>query len=156
MKASQPELFTAAKQKLSNWKIGEKTINSIISNGKPIQKFPITADVSGIITAKKVDLGDYVNRGTPIYEIADLSSLWVLFDVYESDMPWIKVGDKISYTVPSIPGKTFEGKISFIDPLINPQTRVASARVEVKNSDGMFVITSYSIHYTKLYESRLY
>jgi len=137
MKASQPELFTAAKQKLSNWKIGEKTINSIISNGKPIQKFPITADVSGIITAKKVDLGDYVNRGTPIYEIADLSSLWVLFDVYESDMPWIKVGDKISYTVPSIPGKTFEGKISFIDPLINPQTRVASARVEVKNSDGM-------------------
>jgi len=137
MKAAQPELFTAAKQKLSNWKIGEKTINSIISNGKPIQKFPITADVSGIITARKVDLGDYVNRGMPIYEIADLSSLWVLFDVYESDMPWIKVGDKISYAVPSIPGKTFEGKISFIDPLINPQTRVASARVEVKNSDGM-------------------
>lgn len=133
IKNSQPELFDAAKQKLKNWKIGEKTINTIISTGKTIQQFPITADVSGIITAKKVELGDYVNRGMPIYEIADLSSLWVLFDVYESDMAWVKVGDKVSYTIQSIPGKTFEGTISFIDPIINAQTRVATARVEVKN-----------------------
>ncbi|SFS48631.1 efflux RND transporter periplasmic adaptor subunit [Lutibacter maritimus] len=133
IKNSQPELFDAAKQKLKNWKIGEKTINTIISTSKTIQQFPITADVSGIITAKKVELGDYVNRGMPIYEIADLSSLWVLFDVYESDMAWVKVGDKVSYTVQSIPGKTFEGTISFIDPIINAQTRVATARVEVKN-----------------------
>lgn len=136
MKEAQPELFEAAKQKLSNWKIGENTINRIISANKPIQQFPITADVSGIITAKKVDLGDYVGQGMPIYEIADLSSLWVLFDVYESDMPWVKVGDKISYTVQSLPGESFEGVISFIDPLINPQTRVASARVEVKNQEN--------------------
>lgn len=135
MKTTQPELFEAAKQKLNNWKIGENTINKIISNGKPIQQFPITADVLGIITAKKVELGDYVDRGMPIYEIADLSRLWVLFDVYESDMPWVNVGDEVSYTVKSLPGKTFKGVISFIDPLINAQTRVASARVEVKNSD---------------------
>ncbi|WP_338357005.1 efflux RND transporter periplasmic adaptor subunit [Yeosuana marina] len=135
MKTTQPELFEAAKQKLNNWKIGENTINKIISNGKPIQQFPITVDVLGIITAKKVELGDYVDRGMPIYEIADLSRLWVLFDVYESDMPWVNVGDEVSYTVKSLPGKTFKGVISFIDPLINAQTRVASARVEVKNSD---------------------
>lgn len=133
IRSSQPELFDAAKQKLSNWRISESSINKIISSGKLIQQFPITADVSGIVTAKKVDLGDYVNRGTPIYEIADLSSLWVLFDVYESDMPWVKVGDKVTYTIQSIPGETFEGTISFIDPLINPQTRVATARIEVKN-----------------------
>ncbi|MDO7171126.1 efflux RND transporter periplasmic adaptor subunit [Mariniflexile sp. AS56] len=136
IKESQPELFEAAKQKLSNWKIGATTINKIISNNKPIQQFPITADVSGIITAKKVDLGNYVGQGMPIYEIADLSSLWVLFDVYETDMSWVKVGNKINYTVQSLPGETFEGAVSFIDPLINPQTRVASARVEVKNSEN--------------------
>ena len=133
IKNSQPELFDAAKQKLKNWKIGESTINKIISSGKTIQQFPITADVSGIVTAKKVDLGDYVNRGMPIYEIADLSSLWVLFDIYESDMAWVKVGDKVSYTIQSVPGETFEGTISFVDPLINAQTRVATARVEIKN-----------------------
>jgi Cu(I)/Ag(I) efflux system membrane fusion protein len=137
IKEAQPELFEAAKQKLGNWKIGSATINKILSSNKPIQQFPITADVSGIITAKKVDLGDYVGQGMPIYEIADLSSLWVLFDVYESDMPWVKVGNKISYTIQSLPGETFEGVVTFIDPLINPQTRVASARVEVKNSENI-------------------
>lgn len=136
IKDAQPELFEAAKQKMSNWKIGEATVNKIISSGKPIQQFPITADVSGIITAKKVELGDYVSLGMPIYEIADLSTLWVLFDVYESDMSWVKVGNKINYTIQSLPGETFEGTISFIDPLINPQTRVASARVEVKNFEN--------------------
>jgi len=131
---SQPELFDAAKQKLRNWKIGDKSINNIISSGKPIQQFPISADVSGIVTAKKVELGDYVERGMPLYEIADLSSVWILFDVYESDIPWVKVGDKVSYTIQSLPGETFEGTISFLDPMINPQTRVASARIEVKNA----------------------
>jgi len=130
---SQPELFDAAKQKLSNWRISESSIDKIISSGKLMQQFPITADVSGVVTAKKVDLGDYVERGSTIYEIADLSSLWVLFDVYESDMPWVKVGDKVFYTIQSLPGQTFEGTISFVDPLINPQTRVANARIEIQN-----------------------
>ena len=134
IKESQPELFDAAKQKLRNWKIGDNTINKILSSGKPIQRFPISADVSGTVTAKKVELGDYVERGKPLYEITDLSAVWVLFDVYESDMHWVKVGNKVSYNIQSLPGETFEGKVSFIDPLINPQTRVASARVEVKNT----------------------
>ncbi len=138
IKETQPELFEAAKQKLANWKIGEGTINKILSSGKLIQRFPISADVSGIVIGKKVELGDYVDRGMPLYEIADLSRVWVLFDVYESDMPWVKVGNKVSYTVQSLPGETFEGAITFIDPLINPQTRVASARVEVKNKDNKF------------------
>ena len=133
---SQPELFDAAKQKLRNWKIGDKSINNIISSGKPIQQFPISADVSGIVTAKKVELGDYVERGMPLYEIADLSSVWILFDVYESDIPWVKVGNKVSYTIQSLPGETFEGTISFLDPMINPQTRVATARIEVKNAEN--------------------
>ena len=129
IKESQPELFNAAKEKLRNWKIGENTINKIITTGKPIQRFPISADVSGIVTAKKVELGDYVDRGMSLYEITDLSAVWVMFDIYESDMPWVKVGQKVTYTIQSLPGKTFEGKISFIDPFINPQTRVSLHRV---------------------------
>lgn len=136
IKENQPELFEAARQKLGNWKIGDGTINKILNSGKLIQSFPISADVSGIVMSKQVDLGDYVERGMPLYEIADLSSVWVLFDVYESDIPWIKVGNKVSYTVQSLPGETFEGTITFIDPLINAETRVASARVEVKNTDN--------------------
>lgn len=136
IKESQPELFAAAQEKLRNWKIGQAQINQILANKKPLQRFSIRADVNGVVTKKMVDLGDYVERGMPIYEISDLSKVWVLFDLYESELSWIKVGSDIEYTINSLPGETFKGKISFIDPLINPQTRVASARVEVNNKDG--------------------
>ncbi len=133
---SQPEIFEAAKEKLRRWKIGENQINSILDNGKPIERFPITADVSGIVSEKLVDLGDYVERGNPIYEISDLSKLWILFDLYESQLAWVQEGSKIEYSVKSLPGETFEGEISFIDPLLNAQTRVATARIEVDNANG--------------------
>lgn len=134
--ASQPELFEAAKTKLRNWKISNAQIDQIIANQKPLDRFSIQADVSGVVTNKNVELGDYVERGMALYEIADLSKLWVLFDVYESQMAWVKEGSEITFTVNSLPGETFEGTISFIDPLLNPQTRVASARVEVNNKEG--------------------
>jgi Cu(I)/Ag(I) efflux system membrane fusion protein len=81
-----------------------------------------------------VNPGTYIARGEAIYEIADLSRVWVLFDLYESDVPWVQVGDKVTFTVASLPGTQFEGEISFIDPLINPQTRVAKARVIIRNT----------------------
>ncbi|MGZ0017727.1 efflux RND transporter periplasmic adaptor subunit [Yeosuana sp. AK3] len=136
IKESQPELFAAAKEKLRNWKISQGQIDRILAGGKALQKFTIQADVNGIVTKKMVELGDYVERGMPLYEISDLSKVWVLFDLYESELGWVKEGSEIEYTVNSLPGETFIGKISFIDPLINPQTRVASARVEVSNKDG--------------------
>ena len=136
IRASQPELFEAAKEKLRNWKIGDAQIAQILSGGKALQRFSIRADVNGIVTEKMVDLGDYVERGMPIYEISDLSKVWVLFDLYEGALSWVTVGSKVEYTVNSLPGETFEGTISFIDPLLNPQTRVATARVEVDNRNG--------------------
>jgi len=135
IKESQPELFEAAQEKLRNWKINQSQIDQILANGKAIQRFSIRADVNGVVTKKMVELGDYVERGMPIYEISDLSKVWVLFDLYESDLTWVKEGSEIEYTVNSLPGETFTGKISFIDPMIDPQTRVASARVEVNNKD---------------------
>lgn len=133
MKDSQPQLFVAAKQKLKNWKLSENQIDEILKSQKAFDEFPILANVSGYVTKKMVSLGDYVKLGQPIYEIADLSSVWVLFDVYESDINWVKKGDKITYTIPSLPGQEFEGKITFVDPNVNPNTRVVQARVEVQN-----------------------
>lgn len=136
IKDMQPALFTAAKEKLKNWKLTSRQIENIIAAGKPQERFPILADVSGIVLAKKVNLGDYVMRGMPLYDIVDLSKVWVLFDVYESDMAWAKVGSKVAFTIQSLPGENFTGKITFIDPVINPATRVAAARVEVPNPGG--------------------
>ena len=133
IKETQPGLYQAAVEKLKNWKLTEKQINQILEGGVVQEQFPILADVSGIVLNKKVNLGDYIKKGQTIYEVANLSKVWVLFDVYESDIPWVKSGDNVQFTVQSIPGETFKGKISFIDPVINPKTRVASARVEISN-----------------------
>ncbi len=132
----QPGLYQAAVQKLKNWKLTDQQIQTIIDAGKPQDRFPILADVSGIVLNKKVNLGDYLMRGMPLYDVVDLSGVWVLFDVYESDMPWAKVGSLVEFTVPSLPGERFQGKITFIDPVINPVTRVAAARVEMPNPGG--------------------
>ncbi|HCS19618.1 MAG TPA: efflux RND transporter periplasmic adaptor subunit [Bacteroidetes bacterium] len=131
---TQPQLYNAAKEKLKNWKLTNSQIERFIQSGNPTEEFPVMADVSGYVTQKMVNLGDYIQRGTAIYEIADLSKVWVLFDVYESDMAWIRKGDKVSFTIASLSGETFSGTITYLDPIIDPKTRVAKARVEISNA----------------------
>jgi Cu(I)/Ag(I) efflux system membrane fusion protein len=133
IKETQPALFNAAKEKLKNWKLTNDQIDHILASNKTIEQFPVLANVSGYVTKKMVNLGDYIKQGDALYEIADLSKVWVLFDVYESDMSWIEKGDPVSYTIQSLPGKTFNGRISYIDPVIDPKTRVAKARIETPN-----------------------
>lgn len=132
-----PELYEAAIAKMKNWKLSDKQIAQITATGRPIETFSIFADVSGIVTKKNVANGDYVEQGAPLFEIADLQQLWLLFDLYESDVASVNVGDSVRFTVAAHSGKTFKGKVVFIDPVINASTRVASARVEVGNSEGL-------------------
>lgn len=143
-KEEQPQLYRAAVEKLKNRKLTDEQINDIIAAGRPQQQFPILADASGYVTQKLVNQGDYVKAGQPIYTIANLSDIWVMFEVYEKDLTWLKPGDKVVFTAASLPGKTFHGTISYIDPLIDAKTRVAKARVELPNPElalkpGMFV-----------------
>lgn len=133
IKERQPELYQAARGKLLNWKLTEKQVDDIIKAGQLQEQLPVLADVSGIVLNKRVNLGDHVQKGQSLFEVADLSKIWVLFDVYESDMPWIKKGNDVVFTIQSLPGETFKGNITFVDPVINPKTRVAKARVEMSN-----------------------
>lgn len=132
---TQPLFFNSSKEKLKNWKLSDRQIAQILESGRIREELPILADISGYVTEKKVNLGDYVNKGQVIYQIANLNSVWILFDVYESDMAWIKKGDEVKFSLQSLPGELFVGKISFIDPVIDPMSRVAKARVEVNNKD---------------------
>lgn len=136
VKDSNPQLLRAAKEKLRLWKLTEDQINNIDKSGKVMIAFDIRADISGVITKLNVVEGDYVMEGQIMYDLADLSRLWVKFDAYESDLAWLKIGDKISFTVSSYPGQTFSTSINFIDPFINPETRVASIRGGIYNKGG--------------------
>lgn len=133
IKDAQPELHSAAREKLKNWKLTDQQIDAMLVSGKIQERFPLKADLSGIVMERRVSAGDYVMRGDPIYDIVDLSSVWVLFDVYESDVPWVKKNSDVEFTIQSLPGEKFQKKISFIDPIINSSTRVATARIEMPN-----------------------
>jgi membrane fusion protein, copper/silver efflux system len=133
MKDMQPQILEAAREKLHQWKLTDSQISEIESTGTVKNVFDVYSTVSGIVISRDVNVGDYVSRGTPLFEIADLSHVWALFDAYESDLPWIRNRDRISFTLESRPGKEYSGIISFIDPVINPQTRVARVRLEISN-----------------------
>ncbi|HCY42136.1 MAG TPA: hypothetical protein DHV48_12410 [Prolixibacteraceae bacterium] len=78
-------------------------------------------------------MGDYVGQGSVLYEVSDLSSVWILFDAYESDLPFLKIGNKIDFTIQALPGSAYSGTVRFIDPVIDPVNRVAKVRVEIGN-----------------------
>jgi Cu(I)/Ag(I) efflux system membrane fusion protein len=134
----QPQLFESAKMKLSNWKLTDSQIDKIITSNKIIENFPIRADRSGVVISKTVNLGDYLNQGNSLYEIADLSRLWIWLDLYERDLNWIKTGSKVAYQFQSYRGEKREGVISFIEPTIDPQTRTSRARIDLRNSSGKY------------------
>ncbi|WP_375578946.1 efflux RND transporter periplasmic adaptor subunit [Marivirga tractuosa] len=135
-KDNQPQLFAASKEKLKNWKLTDAQIESIIASGKPKEQFELRADYSGYVTEKKVKEGDYVKLGQSLFDVNNLSSVWVLFDVYERDIPFVKLGSEVNFTISSFPNEEFSGKINFIDPTLNPQSRVAKARAEIQNVEG--------------------
>lgn len=135
-KQSQPGIYEAAKEKLQLWKITENQIAAIENSGRVQTKFEVVSTTSGIVSARRVNNGDYVSQGTVLFDIADLSHLWVMFDAYESDLPFLNTGDKLVFTVQAMPGETYTCKIIFIDPVVDPATRVSKVRVEINNQSG--------------------
>jgi Cu(I)/Ag(I) efflux system membrane fusion protein len=135
-KQTQPEIYEASKEKLLQWKLTEQQIENIEKSGITLNYIEITSDVNGIVVARRVNTGDYVSQGTTLFDIANLSSVWLMFDAYESDLPFLNQGNTISFTVQAMPGTIFSGKIAFIDPVIDPVTRVSKIRVEFNNQSG--------------------
>jgi len=131
-----PGLLTAAKNKLKYWNIGEQVIQDILTSGAIRETFNIYADHSGVVKQKRVSVGDYLSSGEVLFDVQNLYSLWALFDVYENDLSQVKIGRTIFFTTPSAPNRRFKAKITFVNPVIDPNTRVATIRAEVSNTTG--------------------
>ncbi len=132
-KEAQPAIYDAAKEKLRQWKLTNSQISTIENSGNVESNVEVESATSGIVTARRVNKGDYVSQGSVLYEVSDLSSVWVLFDAFESDLPFLKIGDRIDFTIQALPGSSFSGNIRFIDPVLEPVNRVAKVRVEIGN-----------------------
>lgn len=135
-KEQNPSLYRAAKNKLLNWKIPEKHINEVERSGEVKTQFDITSHVGGYVIKRNVAVGDHVEMGSVMYQMADLSKVWIMFNAYASDLAGLKVGDSVSFTVDAYPGETFEAEVTYIDPFLDPQSRTAQVRVEAANPEG--------------------
>lgn len=136
IRETQPALFQAAKDKLKALRISDKQVQEIVQSGEVQENIGIYADRSGIVLEKMVNVGDYLQKGEALFTIADLSQVWVVFDAYESDLPFINLGDQLTFSTASLPGKKFTGEITFVNPVVDSRSRTAEVRVEVKNSNG--------------------
>ena len=134
----------ATREKLRLLGFTADQIAGIEKNGKPADHMTIYSPAGGIVIHKNAKEGQYVQTGTQIYTIADLSTIWIQLDAYESDLNWLRYGGQVDFSTETYPGKKFTGTISFIDPVINSATRTAKVRVIVENptlalKPGMFV-----------------
>ena len=132
-RGTNPGFYKAARTKLLLWDLTESQIDELENSGKVQHYFSLLSPITGTVTRRDISIGDYVKVGSPMFEVINLKKVWVMFDAYESDLPWIKNKDKIDFTIQSLPGRNFSGKVKYIDPFIDEKTRVAKVRIELNN-----------------------
>ena len=138
LKESQPALYKAVRNKLKLWKLSENQINQIEASGKVIENFPVYATVSGTVTEKLIEQGDYIKQGQPMLKIANLNTVWANFDAYENQIEQFKKGQDVKVITNAYPDKTFKGTVDFIDPVLNTKTRTVDLRVVLNNKEAIF------------------
>ncbi len=144
MRESQPALYNAVRNKLKLWKLSESQIAQIESSGKVRENFPIYTTVSGTVSQKMAEEGDYVKQGQPIVKVSDFGTVWAIFDAYENQISRLKEGQKIKVTTNAYLNKEFVATVSFIDPTLNTKSRTVAVRAKLNNEEdllkpGMFV-----------------
>jgi Cu(I)/Ag(I) efflux system membrane fusion protein len=126
----------AAREKLRLWGLKPEQVTRIERSGKVSDHLTLYAHQAGIVVEKHRSEGEYVQEGSKIYTIADLTGLWVHLDAYESDLAWVRYGQAVEFETEAYPGQTFSGRVSFVDPVLDERTRTVKVRVNVDNAAG--------------------
>jgi len=146
-KAGSREAEDNARERLRRWGIDDKQIDKILADGKPIQHLTIVSPINGHVIKKYPREGQYVEEGGPLYDVADISTVWVQAQLYEDDLAFLpkdthdpKTGLaegklKVAASARAFPGRTFNGVLSFVFPHLDQESRTLSVRFELKNLD---------------------
>ena len=130
-------LADSALQRLRYWDISEAQLRRLQNDGKATRTLTIYSPASGVVMEKTALAGMRFMPGDPLYKISDLSRLWLIADVFEQDLAAVKVGQMAKVSVDAFPGKVISGRVTFIYPTFNPETRTAQVRVELPNPGGL-------------------
>ena len=139
----------AARQRLQLLGLSAEQVRALTSSSQVVSTIVVPAPIAGVITSRSANLGQVVAMGQELLSVTDLSEVWVVGDLYEQDFKTVTVGSQAAITTPAYPGLTLHGRVSYIDPRVDPQARTAKARIEVPNSDGrlrlgMYVTVSFT------------
>jgi len=139
----------AARQRLQLLGLSSEQVRTLTSSSQVVSTIVVPAPITGVITSRSTNLGQVVAMGQELLSVTDLSEVWVVGDLYEQDFKTVRVGSEAAITTPAYPGLTLRGRVSYIDPRVDPQARTAKARIEVQNSDGrlrlgMYVTVSFT------------
>ena len=129
-------LVSAARDRLKLWGIGEAQIRRLEQTRRPDLSLAFVSPISGTVLQKTVIEGQYVQEGTELYLLADFSSVWLMAQVYEFELGRLTPGQRATVTVSAYPGREFEGRIAFIEPVLEEQTRTVRVRIVLSNRDG--------------------
>lgn len=134
---TQTQLIANARTKLSELGMSEKQIDTVIKKGKAQSRLEVFAPMGGTVIEKPSAQGLYLQEGQTMFKIADLSTVWLMIDIFPEDATQIHYGQSVEAKVRSLPGKSFEGRVAFISPVVDPIKRTVSVRVEIPNSEGL-------------------
>jgi Cu(I)/Ag(I) efflux system membrane fusion protein len=129
-------LVEAARRKLELWDVPASEIERLERNGEPMKTLTLRSPIGGVVVKKDVVEGMKLDAGAMPYEIVDLSGVWVLADVYESELRHVKLGMPATLSLKAYPNRIFEGRVSFVDPLLDPRTRTVKVRLAFPNPTG--------------------
>ena len=130
--------------RLRNWDISEDQLKALAKSGTPTRTLTFRSPVTGIVIEKKAVQGMRFLPGEELYRVVDLSTIWVLADVFEQDIGLIKLGAKANVTINAYPGKTFAGTITYVYPTLNPATRTVPVRVEMPNPGQLLKLDMFA------------
>jgi multidrug efflux pump subunit AcrA (membrane-fusion protein) len=130
-------MFKATRRRLELWDIPEPVIERLLETGTIRKTLTLVAPASGVVIDLRVREGMEVGPAQNLYTIADLSRVWVLADIYENELPWVEVGRHGRVELAYLPGRTFHGMTTYIDPFLDPETRTARVRLELENPEGV-------------------
>ena len=130
-------LMESSKTRLRDLNVPESVIEKVSSTGKSQNRIPIIVNHTGVVTRIGIKNGMYITPNTELYTIADLSSVWVIVDVFEHQLTWVKVGNRAEVKVQGVPERDWEGKVEYIYPELNPKTRTLKVRLKIDTPDQL-------------------
>ncbi|MEB8522383.1 efflux RND transporter periplasmic adaptor subunit, partial [Acidithiobacillus ferriphilus] len=131
-----PALLAAARAKLRLLGMPEGQIAALARRGTAERDVPLMAPASGVVETLNVRQGGYISPQTNLYEIANLDRVWVNVALYSHQLPWVRIGNPVRLHLPAYPGKTWEGRLSFLYPTLDPKSRTVTARLSFPNPGG--------------------